>query len=233
MALVFFCRVKIKWKRRGNMLYTPQRFLKVLLGLFIFSVGIVLTINASLGVSPWDVFHQGVSRTVGITIGQANIIMGFLIILLDIYLGQAIGWATVMNMLSIGTFIDILMLNNLIPVAQTPAVGLIMIIAGVAIQAIGFSVYISQGIGAGPRDGLMVVLTKRTGKSVRLIKSVIEATAVTIGIILGGSFGMGTIIMAFFGGIIFQATFRMIRFKVEKVEHRFIQDDLKALKNRA
>jgi uncharacterized membrane protein YczE len=215
------------------MVYTPQRLFKVVVGLFMFALGIVFTINASLGVSPWDVFHQGVSRTVGITIGQANIIMGFLIILLDIYLGQAIGWATIMNMLLIGTFIDILMLNNLIPVAQSPAIGLIMIVTGVAIQAIGFSVYISQGIGAGPRDGLMVVLTKRTGKSVRLIKSMIEATAVTIGIILGGSFGIGTIIMAFFGGLIFQLLFRLINFRVDKVEHRFIQDDLKAMKNRA
>jgi uncharacterized membrane protein YczE len=214
------------------MVYTPQRLFKVVAGLFLFAVGIVLTINASLGVSPWDVFHQGVSRTVGITIGQAHIIMGFLIILLDIYLGQAIGWATIMNMLLIGTFIDIIMLNNLIPLSQTPLIGLFMIIAGIAVQGLGFSVYISQGIGAGPRDGLMVVLTKRTGKSVRLIKSLIEATAVTIGIILGGSFGIGTIIMAFFGGIIFQATFKLIRFRVEKVEHRFIQDDLKALKNR-
>ncbi|MCR3954767.1 MAG: hypothetical protein NUK57_00630 [Gudongella sp.] len=214
------------------MVYTPQRLFKVVVGLFIFAVGIVLTINASMGVSPWDVFHQGVSRTVGITIGQAHIIMGFLIILLDIYLGQAIGWATIMNMLLIGTFIDVIMLNELVPVAQTPLIGLAMIIAGIAVQGLGFAAYISQGIGAGPRDGLMVVLTKRTGKSVRLIKSLIEATVVTIGIILGGSFGIGTIIMAFFGGIIFQATFRLIRFRVENVEHRFIQDDLKAMKNR-
>ncbi len=214
------------------MVYTPKRLLKVVVGLFIFAVGIVLTINASLGVSPWDVFHQGVSRTVGITIGQTHIIMGFLIIILDIYLGQAIGWATIMNMLLIGTFIDILMLNNLVPVAQTPTIGLIMILAGIAVQGLGFSVYISQGIGAGPRDGLMVVLTRRTGKSVRFIKSAIEASVVTIGIILGGSFGIGTIIMAFFGGVIFQRLFRLINFRVEKVEHRFIQDDLKAIKNR-
>jgi len=79
----------------------------------------------------------------------------------------------------------------------------------------------------------MVVLTKRTGKSVRFIKSAIEASVVTIGIIVGGSFGIGTIIMAFFGGLIFQLLFRLINFRVDKVEHRFIQDDLKAMKNRA
>lgn len=215
------------------MVYSPQRLFRVVVGLFIFAAGIVLTINASLGVSPWDVFHQGVSRTIGITIGQANIIMGFLIILLDIYLGQAIGWATIMNMLLIGTFIDILMLNNIVPIAETPAVGLLMIVAGIAVQATGFAIYISQGIGAGPRDGLMVVLTRRTGKSVRFIKSIIEASAVLIGIVLGGTFGVGTVIMAFFGGIIFQTLFRLINFKVEKVNHRFIQDDLRAIRNKA
>ncbi|WP_422486615.1 YczE/YyaS/YitT family protein [Gudongella sp. DL1XJH-153] len=215
------------------MQYSPQRLFMVVVGLFIFATGIVLTINAGLGVSPWDVFHQGVSRTVGITIGQASITMGFLIILLDIYLGQAIGWATIMNMLLIGTFIDVLMLNNLIPVAETTVVGLVMIITGIVVQATGFAIYISQGIGAGPRDGLMVVLTRRSGKSVRLIKSIIDATAVSIGIILGGTFGIGTIIMAFFGGIIFQTLFRVINFKVEKVNHRFIQDDLKEIRNKA
>ncbi|MGM0397200.1 MAG: YczE/YyaS/YitT family protein [Bacillota bacterium] len=215
------------------MIYTSKQLIKVVLGLFIFATGIVLTINAGLGVSPWDVFHQGMSRTTGITIGQANIIVGFAIIILDIYLGQAIGWATIMNMLLLGTFIDILMLNNLIPLAGSSATGVIMIIAGIIVQSIGFSIYLGQGMGAGPRDGLMVVLTRRSGRSVRVIKSILEVSAVSIGIVLGGSFGIGTVFMALFGGIIFQIVFRIINFRVEAIEHRFIQDDLAQIKNRA
>ncbi len=215
------------------MLYSPQRLFMVVVGLFIFAAGIVLTINASLGVSPWVVFHQGISRTIGITLGQASISMGFLIIILDIFLGQRIGWATILNMLLIGTFIDILMLNNLIPLAGSTFKGVLMILAGVVVQGIGFATYISQGMGAGPRDGLMVVLARRTGKSIKIIKSILEIFVVSIGIILGGTFGIGTIIMAFFGGLIFQTLFRVINFKVEKVNHRFIQDDLRKIRNKA
>lgn len=214
------------------MTYTPQRLFKIVIGLFIFAIGVVLTINASLGVSPWDVLNQGFARTVGITIGQASIVVGFLIILIDILLGQPIGWATVMNMLLIGTFMDVLMLNNLIPVAESPVVGVIMIFGGLLVEGFGCALYISQGMGAGPRDGLMVILTKRSGKSVRFIKIALEVSAVAIGTVLGGYFGIGTIIMAFFGGPIFQAVFKMLKFNVSQVNHRSIQSDFKAMKNR-
>ncbi|MDY0257823.1 hypothetical protein, partial [Gudongella oleilytica] len=152
------------------------------------------------------------------------------IIGLDVVLGQTIGWATIMNMLLIGTFIDILMLNNLVPVFDSFVPSLIMLLLGVLIEGYGCFIYISGGMGAGPRDGLMVVLTRRTGRSVRLIKSAIEVIVVTVGIFLGGKFGIGTLIMALFGGAIFQFAFKTVNFKVNQVQHRFIQDDLKLLK---
>ncbi len=215
------------------MIYKPKQIARVVFGLFLFALGIVMTVNANLGVSPWDVFHQGLSKTFGITLGRANIITGFFIIGLDVVLGQTIGWATIMNMLLIGTFIDILMLNNLVPVFDSFVPSLIMLLLGVLIEGYGCFIYISGGMGAGPRDGLMVVLTRRTGKSVRVIKSAIEVIVVTVGIILGGKFGIGTLIMALFGGMIFQFAFKTVNFKVNQVQHRFIQDDLKLLKGGA
>ena len=212
------------------MIYKPKQVARVVFGLFLFALGIVMTVNANLGVSPWDVFHQGLSKTFGITLGRANIITGFFIIGLDVVLGQTIGWATIMNMLLIGTFIDILMLNNLVPVFDSFVPSLIMLLLGVLIEGYGCFIYISGGMGAGPRDGLMVVLTRRTGRSVRLIKSAIEVIVVTVGIFLGGKFGIGTLIMALFGGAIFQFAFKTVNFKVNQVQHRFIQDDLKLLK---
>jgi uncharacterized membrane protein YczE len=212
------------------MIYKPKQVARVVFGLFLFALGIVMTVNANLGVSPWDVFHQGLSKTFGITLGRANIITGFFIIGLDVVLGQTIGWATIMNMLLIGTFIDILMLNNLVPVFDSSIPSLIMLLLGVLIEGYGCYIYISGGMGAGPRDGLMVVLTRRTGRSVRLIKSAIEVIVVTVGIFLGGKFGIGTLIMALFGGAIFQFAFKTVNFKVNQVQHRFIQDDLKLLK---
>lgn len=215
------------------MIYKPTQVARVVFGLFLFALGIVMTVNAHIGVSPWDVFHQGLSNTFGITLGRANIITGIFIIALDVLLGQTIGWATLMNMLLIGTFIDILMLNNIVPVFDNFIPSLIMLLLGVLLQGYGCFIYISAGMGAGPRDGLMVVLTRKTGKSVRLIKSSIEVIVVTIGIILGGKFGIGTVIMALFGGVIFQFAFRTVNFKVNQVKHRFIQDDLKLLRSKA
>lgn len=215
------------------MIYKPKQITRVVFGLFLFALGIVMTVNANLGVSPWDVFHQGLSKTFGITLGRANIITGLFIIGLDVALGQTIGWATIMNMLLIGTFIDILMLNNLVPVFESFFPSLVMLLLGVLIEGYGCYIYISGGMGAGPRDGLMVVLTRRTGKSVRLIKSGIEVIVVTVGIFLGGKFGIGTLIMALFGGMIFQFAFKTVNFRVNQVQHRFIQDDLKLIKGRA
>lgn len=209
-----------------------KRVLRLIIGLFLFALGIVMTIEAGLGVAPWDVFHHGLSLTVGITMGMASIIVGFFIVILDLVLGQNIGWGTILNMLLIGIFMDILMLNNLVPTFESFIPNLIMLILGIFIEGYGCFIYVSAGFGAGPRDGLMIALTKKTGKSVRFLKSSLEVVAVTIGFILGGHLGIGTLIMALFGGVIFQYAFKTVKFNVGEVEHRFIQDDIKWLKEK-
>lgn len=214
------------------MKYSPKQFIKVIIGLFIFAVGIVLTINANLGLAPWDIFHQGLAKTIGITMGSANILAAVFIVILDVVLGQNIGWATLMNMILFGTFIDLIMLNNLLPIASSFTSGVIFILVGLLVQGYGCYIYVSEGIGIGPRDGLMFVLTEKTGKSVRLIKSLIEIIAVIAGVVLGGRFGIGTIILAIAGGPIFQFAFRTVKFDSSKVNHHYISEDLKLLKNK-
>ena len=162
----------------NNKLY---KAIKITLGLFVFAVGIVMTINANLGLAPWDVFHEGMSKTIGITMGMAIIISGFVIVLIDVAFGQNIGWATLMDMVLTGTFVDIIMINNLIPSFTDIIPRLIMLLLGLFIEGIAVWIYISVGLGAGPKDGLMVALTKKTGKSVRVVKSSIEVLAVTTG----------------------------------------------------
>lgn len=214
------------------MKYSVGQLTRVVFGLFVFSIGIVMTINANLGVAPWDVFHQGLSNSLGITLGQASILVGIVIIFIDIILGQLIGWATLLNMTLIGIFIDILMLNHIIPESTTITSGAVMLLLGVLIEGYGCFIYISAGMGAGPRDGLMVVLTKRTGKSVRIIKTSIDVIVVLVGMILGGRFGIGTIVMAAFGGQIFQLAFKSVKFDIKEVKHRFIQDDIKLIRQK-
>lgn len=209
-----------------------MRIIKLFFGLFLYATGIVLTINANIGLSPWDVFHQGLSNTIGITMGQASIIGGFTIIIYNAFAGEKIGWGTVSNMIFIGIFVDILMLNRLIPTFHNIILQVIMMCLGMLVIGAATYFYISVGLGSGPRDGLMIALTKKTNRSVRFIRSCIEITVVVLGFLLGGSFGIGTLIMAFAMGPCVQFAFKLFKFNVKGVKHRFIDEDIKYIKDR-
>lgn len=207
-----------------------NRVIRLFLGLFLFAVGIVLTINANLGLSPWDVFHQGITRVSPITMGEANIVVGFILVILDAVLGERLGWGTLANMLFIGLFMDLLMLNHLIPMFSGLVPRMIMMFLGMFVIGLASYFYIGAGLGSGPRDGLMIALTKKTNRSVRFIRNSIESSALIIGYILGGFAGVGTLIMALTLGYIIQFVFRLFKFDVSTVQHRFIDDDVKTLK---
>ncbi|KDR96760.1 Uncharacterized membrane protein YczE [Peptoclostridium litorale DSM 5388] len=203
------------------------RFSKLLFGLFICSVGIVMLINAGLGLGPWDVFHQGVSLKTGITIGQASICTGFVIVIFTSFFGERLGWGTLLNTVLIGLFMDFLMLNNIIPVVSSLPFQIFMISGGMFLIGIGSYYYMSAELGSGPRDGLMVVIAKRSSKSVQFIRNSIEISALTVGYFLGGFFGIGTVIIALTIGHFVQLAFKLFRFDVSKIHHRFIDDDIR------
>lgn len=209
---------------------TGRCIIRLFVGFFLFAAGIVMTINAHVGLAPWDVFHQGISNTVGITMGQASISLGIIIVLISGLLGEKPGWGTLGNMIFIGIFIDFLMLNHIIPEFQNIIAKLAMMVTGMFTIGVASFLYLSAGMGAGPRDGLMVVLTKRTGKSVRLIRSTIETGAVILGYIMGGSVGAGTLIMALTIGYFVQLAFGLFKFDVNKVEHRSVDHDIKLVR---
>lgn len=116
-----------------------RRFIRLFAGLFLFAVGIVLTINANLGLSPWDVFHQGITYLTGITMGQASIGVGIILVMLNAVLGESLGWGSLCNMLFIGLFMDLIMLNHFIPLSNGIFSGLIMMFLGMFI--IGLASY--------------------------------------------------------------------------------------------
>lgn len=206
-----------------------KRIAKLLLGIFLYSIGIVMTINANLGLAPWDVFHQGISINAGITMGQASIYVGLVFVVLDSFLGEKLGWGTITNIVLIGIFIDILMLNQLIPVFDSIALSVLLMLSGLFVIGIASYFYISAGLGSGPRDGLMVALTKKTSKSVRFIKNCMELSVLAIGYVMGGSIGIGTVVMALSSGYFVQYAFKLFNFNVREIKHRFIDDDIKYL----
>ena len=207
-----------------------KRLVRLFVGLFLYSLGIVLTINANLGLAPWDVFHQGISKMTGITMGQASIGTGLLIVILDFAFGERVGWGTVCNMYFIGYFMDILMINNVIPVFDHIILQLIMIILGMFTIALATFCYIGAGFGSGPRDGLMVALTKKTNKSVRFIRNSIEISVLAVGYLMGGFLGIGTLITAIAMGYFVQFVFKIFKFDIKSVKHRFIDEDIVFLK---
>lgn len=199
-----------------------QKLIRLFIGLFLYAIGIVMTINANLGLSPWDVFHQGITYLTGITMGQATIAVGIIIVMINAVLGERLGWGTLFNMFFIGFFMDLIMLNHLIPILNDVFSGVMMMFLGMFIIGIASYFYIGAGLGSGPRDGLMIALTKKTHKSVRFIRNSIEISALMIGYLLGGYVGLGTLIMSVALGYTIQFVFKLFKFNINSVEHRFI-----------
>lgn len=196
-----------------------NRLLRLIFGLFLYSLGIVVTMNAHIGYAPWDVFHVGLAKTIGMSIGTVSIIAGVVIGLITVVLGEKLGLGTILNMVLIGLFLDMLISVDIIPIASNFIVGIIMIIVGLFIIAVASYFYIGSGFGAGPRDSLMVALTRKTGLSVGFCRGTIELLAVFVGWRLGGMVGMGTIISAFVIGFCVQTTFKLLQFDPTKVKH--------------
>ena len=203
---------------------------RLFIGFFLYGLGIVVMVNAQIGLSPWDAFHQGISLKTGITMGQASITVGLVIVILDAVLGEGVGWGTVLNMIFIGVFLDIIKAANIIPVADNLFMGIVMMIIGIIISAIATVVYLGAGLGSGPRDGLMLALNKKTSKPVGILRTGIELTALIIGWILGGQVGLGTIMSAFGLGYAIQMAFKICNINSKEIKHRIITDDIRYIK---
>lgn len=207
-----------------------KRLVRLFIGLFLYSLGIVLTINANVGLAPWDVFHQGMSKITGITMGQASIGVGIIIVALNFAFAERVGWGTIFNMYFIGYFMDILMINHMIPVFEHIILQFLMLILGMLTIALATFCYIGAGFGSGPRDGLMVALTKKTNKSVRFIRNSIEISVLAAGYLMGGFIGIGTLITAIAMGYFVQFIFKIFKFDIKSVKHRFIDEDILFIK---
>jgi uncharacterized membrane protein YczE len=172
----------------------PRRIAQLYVGLVGYAVSMALVINSGLGNMPWDVFNQGMARRVGLSIGFWVIAGGLLVLLLWIPLRQRPGLGTVSNIAVIGLLIDVAL--QAIPRQHEIAARGAYLVAGILLNGVATALYVGARMGPGPRDGLMTGLVRRTGRSIRLVRSSIEITVVLAGIALGGTFGVGTILYA-------------------------------------
>jgi len=211
---------------------TILRLLRLVWGLFLYALGIVVTMAARIGYAPWEVFHVGFANTVGISVGLAAIGTGVVLGVIALLLGEKLGLGTILNMLLIGVFLDILLGLHLVPQAGSFVVGVAMMLAGLFIISLATFFYIGSAYGAGPRDSLMVALTRRTGLPVGLCRGAIELTAVLVGWRLGGMIGAGTVIYAVAIGFSVQTTFRLLKFKVALIRHESVDQTWRRIFNR-
>ena len=171
-----------------------RRAPRLLLGIPILGLGIALTLEARLGVSPYDVLHQGVSEQTGLTFGTVVIAVGLAILLIWIPLRQRPGIGTVVNTLTVGLVIDLAL--YVLPEPELLAARIALLLVGVVVAALGMGLYIGAGLGPGPRDGLMTGIAAK-GFPLWAVRTVLEVAALVAGWALGGNVGIGTVVFAF------------------------------------
>jgi uncharacterized membrane protein YczE len=175
------------------------RAASLLLGLFLFAAGIVLILESRLGLSPWDVLNQGISEHTSLSFGTTNIVIALCVLVLAWALGARIGPGTVANAVFIGLFVDgLLAIDAVDSLSESPlAVRIVLMLAGVLIIGIGSGFYIGAGMGAGPRDSLMLVVARRAGVRIGVSRVTIEVLVTVVGFAFGGTVGIGTLVFAF------------------------------------
>ncbi len=170
-----------------------RRSPRLLLGIPVLGFGIAMTLQARLGVSPYDVLHQGLAEKTGLSFGTVVIVVGLVILLAWIPLRQRPGIGTVINTLTVGLVIDLAL--RVLPEPDVLVARIPLLLGGIAITALGMGLYIGAGLGPGPRDGLMTGIAAK-GFPLWAVRTVLEVTALVAGWILGGDVGIGTVAFA-------------------------------------
>lgn len=201
------------------------------LGLFFFSFGVYLTIQADIGVAPWDILNLGLSKTFGIKYGTANIAVSLLIVVIDILLREQIGIGMFLDAILVGKFVDLFNWIDIVPYQHEMYISLIVMTIGMFILGFSQVFYMSAALGCGPRDTLLVGLKRRLDKiPIGAISVAILTVATLIGWKLGGPLGIGTLICAFLEGPIMQGCFAIVKFIPTDVKHQNIFQSVKVLK---
>jgi uncharacterized membrane protein YczE len=181
-------------------------------GLWVFAAGLALMVRANLGLSSWDVLHDALAGVAPVTFGGAIVAVSVVVVAVSALLGVLPGPATVANMLLVGTFTDVLLASGALRGLEAGPLGAraVVLLAGVAAIALGTGLYIGAGLGAGPRDSLMLALSERFGTSPGRARSVIELSVLAAGVAAGGRAGLGTVAFALLIGPAIDVAFRLV-----------------------
>jgi uncharacterized membrane protein YczE len=195
------------------------------------ALGFFLVVRANIGLSPWTALAIGCSNLTGASFGKMMIAVSMLVIIVDLLLKEKLGFATILNGLMIGTFIEIIESMELIPLMSDFLPGLLLLLLGQAFVCLGTYYYIGVGLGCGPRDALMVAIGKRCPRvSIGVVRSTLEGGVLCLGWLMGAKIGLGTVVYVFGIGIMLQLTFTALRFDVKSVVHEDVFDTIRAFR---
>ena len=198
--------------------------------LFINGFGVYLTIHANIGAGPWDVLNLGLSKSTGMLYGTASITVYFTILVIDILLREPIGITMIIDSIVVGKSVDFFNMLNLFPEANSMLSGILMMLAGLVIIAYTQYAYMIASLGCGPRDTLLVGLSKRIRfMPIGAVSICLLSFATFVGWLLGGPVGIGTLICAFASGPIMQLAFQSVHFDATRVHHQHLAASLRVL----
>lgn len=210
---------KTSWSAgESNWKVTPKTFLVLVLGLWFFGTGEALLIDASIGQSPWTVLADGLAKTLNMTIGETTFLTSIVVLLFWIPLKRRPGLGTVMNILVIATAIDVM--TPLLPTPNNIVAQTVEALFGILIVGVASALYITCNVGAGPRDGLMTGLNEKTGIRVGRVRTGIEIVVLTIGWLLGGVVGIGTLLFAVLIGQSVAVAFGLVERISPQIKHQ-------------
>ena len=200
-------------------------------GLFGFGVGVYLTIQANIGVAPWDTFYLGINKVTGIQYGNISIAASIIIILMDVFvLKERIGIGTLLDAVVVGKTVDLMNWLNLVPAQQNLIVGIILMLVGLFIMGFSQYLYMQAGLSCGPRDSMLVGISKKIPNvKVGYIGTAILITVFILGWLLDGPIGVGTIIAVALQGTLMQLAFNIMKFDPKDITHQDLLQSMKVI----
>lgn len=200
-------------------------WVRIVLGLLVFSFGVHLTIFANIGLAPWDCLGMGISYHTPLNYGLAMTCMAVVILGIDLLLGEKIGFGTVIDALLTGNFVQMFNDLNPFPANESLPLGVLLMLAGFLFMALGMMIYMRCAQGCGPRDSLLLGLGKRMKKiPIGMVEIMLWAVVLLIGWLLGGPVGIGTLISTLGAGAVMQLVYSAFRFEPRKIRQRSITE---------
>ena len=202
-----------------------RKMLWAALGLFLFAFGIYTQLAAGVGVSPWNVLSDGLAKLTGLSFGNASIIISFLVVLLDVWMKEPIGIATLMDAILIGWWTDMFIWMDFLPQPSTTPGKLVLLVFGVFVICYGQYLYMRAGLSCGPRDALLVAVGKRFPRiPIGIMNIILMALALAAGWLMGGITGFGTILTMFCMGFCMDLVFFLVHFEPRLVHQEGLSE---------